>query len=95
MTRESESELLGFCAAQRGDFCADAWTRFDHVERREMAAVCLFLAGVDWFGHEQGLREAANKLLGGVPATFGALARSLRFDCARFANSLKRRLGHA
>lgn len=95
MTRESESELLSFCAAQRGDFCSDAWTRFEHVEKREMAAVCLFLAGVDWFGHESGLREAAKKLLGGAETTFGTLARALRFDCPRFANSLKRRLGHA
>jgi hypothetical protein len=60
-----------------------------------MAAVCLFLAGVDWFGHEQGLRVAARKLLDGAETTFAALARSLNFDCPRFANSLKRRLGHA
>ncbi|MFO1441318.1 MAG: hypothetical protein U1F81_23565 [Verrucomicrobiaceae bacterium] len=95
MTRESESELLSFCATQRGDFCADAWTRFEQVEKREMAAVCLFLAGVDWFGHESGLRETAKKLLGGAETTFGTLARALRFDCPRFANSLKRRLSHA
>lgn len=95
MNRESESELLNFCAAQRGNFCADAWTQFDRVEKREMAAVCLFLAGVDWFGHEHGLREAAKALLGDVETTFGSLARALRFDCSRFANSLKRRLCHA
>jgi len=95
MIRESESELLDFCAMQRREFCTDAWTQFEPLEKREMAAVCLFLAGVDWFGHENGLREAAQKLLIGVPMTFGALARSLRFDCPRFANLLKRRLGHA
>lgn len=95
MTRESESELLSFCAAQRADFCVDAWTRFDRVEKREIAAVCLFLAGVDWFGHEHGLRAAARALHGDAETTFGALARALRFDCSRFANSLKRMLCHA
>jgi hypothetical protein len=95
MTRESESELLNFCAAQRSGFDADAWTQFDCIEKREMAAVCLFLAGVDWFGHEQGLRAAAQKLLSGASTTFGELSRSLRFDCPRFSNMLKRRLGHA
>ena len=95
MTRESESELLNFCATQRRDFRADAWTQFEHVEKREMAAVCLFLAGVDWFGHEQGLRSAARKLLAGSETSFANLASSLRFDCSRFANSLKRRLSHA
>lgn len=95
MTRESESELLHFCASQRGEFCEDAWTGFDRIGKQEMAAVCLFLAGVDWFGHEQGLRRAARNLLEGVETTFGTLARSLSFDCPRFANSLKRRLGHA
>lgn len=95
MTRESESELLSFCAAQRGEFNMEAWTRFDQVERREMAAVCLFLAGVDWFGHKQSLSDAARQLLDGIPATFESLARSLRFDCLRFSSMLKRRLGHA
>lgn len=95
MTRESESELLSFCATQRGDFCADAWTQFDRVEKREMAAVCLFLAGVDWFGHKQKLDAVATRLLDGVPATFESLAKALRFDCLRFSSMLKRRLGHA
>lgn len=95
MTRESESELLHFCATQRGEFREDAWTSFAHIEKQEMAAVCLFLAGVDWFGHEQGLRAAARTLLNGVETTFGTLAASLRFDTPRFANSLKRRLAHA
>ena len=66
MTRESESELLHFCATQRGEFHEDAWTSFPHIEKQEMAAVCLFLAGVDWFGHEHGLRAAAHRLLNGV-----------------------------
>lgn len=92
MTRESESELLSFCATQRGDFCAEAWTRFEHVEKREMAAVCLFLSGVDWFGHEQGLRKAAHELLNGISTSFAALARELKFDCPRFSSRLKRRL---
>jgi len=95
MTRESESELLHFCATQRGEFHEDAWTSFVPIEKKEMAAVCLFLAGVDWFGHQQDLRNAARKLLNGSETTFGVLARSLRFDTPRFANSLKRRLGHA
>ena len=95
MTRESESELLHFCASQRGKFCEDAWACFDRVEKQEMAAVCLFLAGVDWFGNEDGLRNAARLLLNGAESTFGVLARSLSFDCPRFASSLKRRLCHA
>ncbi len=95
MTRESESELLHFCASQRREFCEDAWTSFAPIEKQEMAAVCLFLAGVDWFGHQQDLRNAARKLLNGAETTFGVLARSLRFDTPRFANSLKRRLRHA
>lgn len=95
MTRESESELLNFCVAQRGDFSVDAWTRFDRIEKREMAAVCLFLAGVEWFGHKKSLSDVAKELLDGIPATFESLARSLRFDCLRFSSMLKRRLGHA
>ena len=95
MTRESESELLHFCATQRGEFHEDAWTSFPHIEKQEMAAVCLFLAGVDWFGHQQDLRNAARRLLNGVETTFATLAIALRFDTPRFANSLKRRLGHA
>jgi len=92
MTRESESELLHFCATQRGEFHEDAWTSFPHIEKQEMAAVCLFLAGVDWFGHEHGLRAAAHRLLNGVETTFATLAIALRFDTPRFANRLKRRL---
>lgn len=95
MTRESESELLSFCASQRRDFHADAWIGFDRVENREMAAVCLFLAGADWYGHREGLTQAAKRLLNGVPETFESLARVLRFDCLRFSTMLKRRLGHA
>ena len=92
MTRESESELLHFCATQRGEFCEDAWTTFAPIEKQEMAAVCLFLAGVDWFGHEQGLRRAARNLLNGAETTFAPLAIALRFDTPRFSNRLKRRL---
>lgn len=95
MTRESESELLSFCAAQRGDFHADAWTRFDRVEKREVAAVCLFLAGVDWFGHRQQLATIGHSLLGCANTTFAQLVSLLSFDCARFSNLLKRRIGHA
>lgn len=95
MTRESESELLSFCAAQRGDFCADAWTRFDRVEKKEMAAVCLFLAGADWFGHRQQLESLGRGLLGHASTSFAQLVSLLGFDCARFSNQLKRRIGHA
>ncbi len=95
MTRESESELLDFCASQRGEFHEDAWTTFAPIEKKEMAAVCLFLAGVDWFGHEHGLQRAARKLLDGAETTFSALVASFHFDCPRFSNMLKRRLGHA
>lgn len=92
MTRESESELLSFCASQRGDFRADAWTQFDHVEKREMAAVCLFLAGMDWFGHEGGLRSAARNLIDGATTSVSKLVSELKFDLPRFASRLKRKL---
>lgn len=95
MTRESESELLSFCAAQRGDFRADAWTQFDAVEKREMAVVCLFLAGVDWFGHRPQLEKIGRGLVEQANTSFAQLTSLLSFDCARFSNLLKRRIGHA
>jgi hypothetical protein len=95
MTRDSEAQLLDFCAHQHGAFKEAAWLEAKSVSRDEMAAVCLFLGGVDWFGHRQQLADLGRRLLGGADTTFAQLVSRLGFDCARFSNLLKRRIGHA
>ena len=95
MTRESEAQLLDFCARQQGAFQELAWLESRIVSREEMAATCLFLGGVDWFGHKQQLVDVAAKLLEASQIKFAELVSQIGFNCSRFANLLKRRIGHA
>ncbi len=95
MTRDTEAQLLDFCAHQHGAFQESAWLEPKPVSRDEMAAVCLFLGGVDWFGHRQSLARLGHKMLEGVEVSFSELVSRVGFDCARFSNLLKRRIDHA
>lgn len=95
MTRDTEAQLLDFCAHQHGAFQESAWLEAKPVSRNEMAAVCLFLGGVDWFGHRQQLVELGTRLLEDAEVKFSELVSRVDFDCARFSNMLKRRIGHA
>lgn len=95
MNRESEAALLDFCARQQGAFQESAWLDSQIVNRQEMAAVCLFLAGVDWYGHKQRLAALARDFLAGTTASFESALRAVQFDCLRFSTLLRRRLPHA
>jgi len=92
MNRESEAELLNFCVRQHKSFKADSWMQRPERDRQELAAVALFLAGVDWFPHRQHLLEIAERLHGGYVGRFSELAKLVRFDCSRFSNLLRREL---
>ncbi len=95
MTRETEAQLLDFCAHQYRAFQESTWLEPKAVSRDEMAAVCLFLGGVDWFGHRQLLVTLGRQILEGADVSFSELVSRIGFDCARFSNLLKRRIGHA
>ena len=96
MNRESEAALLDFCARQKNAFQESAWLQSAPLaDRREMAVVCLFLAGVDWYGHKQPLVHLAESLVAGSRAAYESLVRTVHFDCLRFSSLLKRRIGHA
>lgn len=89
MNRESEDQLLSFCAEQSRHFDPDAWARFAAVTAPEMAAVARFLAGVSWYGHQAELAAVAGAF---SPEPFPALVRSTGFDPSRFAGRLGVRL---
>lgn len=96
MNRDSEAALLDFCARQKDAFREASWLgNAPLADRREMAAVCLFLAGVDWYGHKTALAGLARTLQDGAATPFEVLARAVRFDCLRFSSMLKRRIRHA
>lgn len=95
MTRDEEARLLDLCARQHGAFQEESWLVSPPVSPAEMAAACLFLGGVDWFGHRQQLADVGSRLVKEHGMTFSQLVSSIGFDCARFSNLLKRRLGHA
>ncbi len=95
MNRESEAEILEFCAQQRDGFDAAAWVKICILPPQEMAAVALFLAGVDWYGFRQGLLEVAEHFQPGCAGQLSVLVRRTGFDCSRFSNHLRRRLAHA
>jgi len=92
MTRLTESQLLDFCAQQRGALDPARWAQFSIVNRDELAAAALFLAGVDWFGHKEPLRQIAEELLPDRSCELSELVRDIGFDCARFSNMLRRKL---
>lgn len=95
MTPESEANLLEFCVLQKARFRYDDWLTFPHPDKDEMAAVCLFLAGVDWYVRRIDLREIAGRLRPGSPISFEKLMRLTRFDAARFSNRLRRAMSRA
>jgi hypothetical protein len=95
MTRISEAQLIDFCVRQQEDFEASAWMNYPHLPKPELAAVALFLAGMDWYGHGGALRGIAGPLEAGCVGHFAALAKRTGFDCGRFSNLLRRFLGHA
>ncbi|TDU63098.1 hypothetical protein EI77_04520 [Prosthecobacter fusiformis] len=95
MTRDSEASLLDFCARQKSAFQESSWLDSRLVSAEEMATVCLFLAGVDWYGHKQSLIRLAQSFLPSPLPSFESLVQSVHFDCLRFSNMLKRRLLHA
>ena len=92
MTREAESQLLAFCAAQRDAFDSRAWECFNAVSEMELAATVRYLAGVEWFGHQKLLTRVADQL---TTLNFEELAQRADFDPGRFKGLLQARLVHA
>lgn len=92
MTREAESQLLAFCAAQREAFEPEAWLCFDAVSQLELSAAARYLAGVDWFGHRLDLARVANRM---TALNFEELTLHVDFDPGRFKGLLQARLRHA
>lgn len=88
MDRETESLLLDFCVRQRVQFNLDAWFALP-VPVGNVATVTLFLAGVDWYGHQADLLSVAERLWPGSPGNFSVLAKEMQFDCSRFSGMLK------
>lgn len=95
MNRESESRLLEFCAVQHDSFCMDEWLTFQHPDKEELLAACLFLAGVHWFGHKASLLEIAARLQPHSADPLADLVKRTGFDCLRFSTMLRRELTHA
>lgn len=95
MNRESEARLIDFCAHQKGAFQESAWLDSQIVSRDEMAVVCHFLGGVDWYGHRQRLAMLADHLIGSSGRLFAELVSQVNFDPARFSNMLRRKMQHA
>lgn len=92
MTREAESRLLAFCAAQRAAFEPGAWTRFDAVSPMELCATARYLAGVEWFGHRENLARLADRM---SMLNFEELSQRVDFDPGRFKGMLQARLVRA
>lgn len=95
MTRDTEARLLQFCAQQQSGFRADDWLGIKHPDTDEMAVTCLFLAGVDWYGHSRELISVAERLHPGSTGHVSELVQKTGFDCSRFSNMLRRELRHA
>ncbi len=93
MNRESESQLIDFCAQQHSVFDAAQWLSFPLVEKDELAAAALFLAGCDWYTDQwRPLVQVAEQLHPGAVSQTDQLYRSTAFDHGRFANMLRREL---
>lgn len=91
MTREAESQLLGFCAEQRDVFVPDEWTHFTAVSPMELSATARYLAGVDWYGHQDALARVADQM---TPLNFEELTQTVDFDPGRFKCLLQAHLAH-
>ena len=95
MNRESEEQLIAFCAHQKSAFQESAWLDSQIISRDEMAAVCLFLSASDWYGHKQRLTVLADHFIGGSGRLFTDMVSQLNFDCSRFSNMLRRKIHYA
>lgn len=98
MNRETEAGLLAFCAGQHARFQHASWMNDDRphgISRTELACAALFLAGVDWYGHERQLEAVAEQLIPGARTRFPGVAMEVGFDFARFSNMLRRELEYA
>lgn len=93
--RLTEDRLLAFCAEQRCGFDIEEWQSAGNlaVNERELAVVALYLAGGDWYGHHTELEFVANRLCSGCVGHFAELVKETKFECGRFGNMLKMRLG--
>jgi hypothetical protein len=98
MNRETEAQLLAFCAAQREAFDAESWRRFpgeSDVRAETLACAALFLGGVDWYGHVWQLPQVAEDLVPGIRKAYLKTADAEHFDFGRFSNRLRRELENA
>jgi hypothetical protein len=95
MTREADMALLEFCARQFENFDEAAWGDFRGAPREVVAAAVAYLALSEksGFGHRVEMERVAEALAQG--RDFAELARSARFDFARFGPMLEMRLRHA
>lgn len=90
MTRDTDTRLLAFCAAQYRNFNPAAWLTFDGVTRDELVATVLFLlAGCRWYGHYDALRLIANTLRPGCETHIIEQLNAVEFDCGRFDGLLR------
>jgi len=94
MTRDAEEELLDLCVRQRGNFVLLEWLQFGAVSKDLLASVALFLAGVDWYGHEEMLSKVAEELLPGANARWREMLERTDFETGRFSQMLRARLRH-
>lgn len=94
MTREAEEQLLDFCVRQREHFSRSEWLGFEAVSRELLASVALFLAAVNWYGHEEPLLTVADQLLPGAQSRWRELLERRDFETGRFSQMLRARLRH-
>jgi hypothetical protein len=86
---------LDHCLQQATAFDPWTWRTFGGVPQEDLAAVALFLAGVDWYGHQTELRMLASQLAPWGGGRLSALVRATGFDCGRFSALMKSRMLHA
>jgi hypothetical protein len=89
MTRLGEAHLLAFCASQREAFEPLEWEHFDAVTKLELAATARYLAGVEWYGHQQELARVADRM---TKLNFEQLTETVDFEPSRFKGLLQARL---
>ena len=85
---------MDLCVRQRDNFVPLEWLRFAAVPRDMLASVALFLAGVDWYGHEEMLSKVAEELQPGARARWREMLERTDFETGRFSQMLRARLRH-
>jgi len=85
---------MDFCVRQRDNFAPLEWHRFAAVPRDMLASVALFLAGVDWYGHEEILSKLAGELQPDARARWREMLERTDFETGRFSQMLRARLRH-